>query len=106
MSELSAFTKDLKNYPSILVISSKRDMLVFEISDHRAFKMFISNESFSKAIRKIGKHLGVKTAVFGPHMKLRIIQDRRHEKWRRTWYVLSGQRRTDRLIKQALKEIL
>ena len=101
---MEAFAEDLKNHSNVLTISSKRDMLVFEISDHRAFKIFLTNESFSDTIRKIGKHLGVKVAVFPPDMKLRIIQDRRHWTWKRIWYVLSGQQSTDRLIKKALAE--
>ena len=96
MNELKSIT----NRIAVSTIESKRDLLVIRFFDGKLFRAWLHQDEAAKInfVNHFRNHLGVQVAVLPPGMELQIIQHRRNK----FWYVLSGQRSTDRIIKRAL----
>jgi len=99
------FAEKFRDDITISVVEPTRGILVVHFTDPRVFKAWLSQDETFKTnfINFFRKSLGIPIAFLSPGMKLQIIQVKR-ETWKKIWHILSGQKRTDRLIKRAKEE--
>lgn len=93
----------LKVNANYITYNPKKDIVIIQFTDARLFRSWLSLDETSKAtyLESLRKQLGTPILILPPGMDLRVI--RRPSNWHTWWYVLNGQKRTDRLIKKALE---